>query len=176
MTYRERARNLRPLAALALVALIGAGCSNTSNTDSGSSGTDNHEQAVKFAECMRDNGIRDFPDPDASGQFTIDEVLNGSSLDSSTPAWQSAITACKDLEPSGFTGDTRSAQQQEAALEFAQCIRDNGVRDFPDPGPNDALVDTNRIPSLATSDDLSILNAAMQKCGDFAAAAGVSGP
>ena len=92
-----------------------------------------HEKAVKFAECMRANGVSAFPDPDASGELTIDAVANGSSLDTSTAAFEQAISACKDLEPPGFTGHERSAQQQEAALEFAQCIRDNGVKDFPDP-------------------------------------------
>ena len=33
-----------------------------------------HEQALKFAECMRDNGVKEFPDPDASGQLTIDAI------------------------------------------------------------------------------------------------------
>ena len=76
-------RTLRPLAALAIVALIGAGCSNESD-ENGSAGDTNaasQEQAVKFAECMRDNGITEFPDPDASGELTIDGVVNGSSLD-----------------------------------------------------------------------------------------------
>ena len=75
----------------------------------------------------------EFPDPDASGELTIDGVVNGSSLDPSTAAWKQAIGACKDLQPSGFTGHKRSAEQQTAALEFAQCIRENGVKDFPDP-------------------------------------------
>jgi len=48
------------------------------------------------------------------------------------------------------------------------------VKDFPDPGPNDPLIDTNRIPSTATSDGMSILHAAMQKCRGLAAAAGVT--
>ncbi|TMK23288.1 MAG: hypothetical protein E6G68_00420 [Actinobacteria bacterium] len=34
------------------------------------------EQAVKFAECMRSNGVRAFP-PDASGTFTIETIANG---------------------------------------------------------------------------------------------------
>jgi hypothetical protein len=67
-------RTLRTLAALAVVALISAGCSNApAETSTGSSGGNNtaalHEQAVLFAECMRDNGVREFPDPDASGEF-----------------------------------------------------------------------------------------------------------
>ena len=65
----------RPLAALAMVALISAGCSNApaeTGTGSGNTAAATHEQAVKFAECMRDNGVRGFPDPDASGELTID--------------------------------------------------------------------------------------------------------
>jgi hypothetical protein len=160
-------RTLWPLATLAMLAVIGAGCSNAP-AGSGSGGNSTaamHEKAVKFAECMRANGVSEFPDPDASGTLTIDEAINGSSLDPSTAAWKQAISACKDLEPPGFTGRKRSAQEQEAALKFAQCIRDNGVPDFPDPTPNGPLVDTNRIPSAARNGGMSILNAAMQKCG-----------
>jgi hypothetical protein len=85
------------------------------------------------------------------------------------------MSACKDLEPPGFTGGKVTPQQRTARLEFAQCIRDNGVPDFPDPTPNGPLVDTNRIPSAATPAGMSILNAAMHKCRDFGAAAGVTG-
>ena len=128
-------RKLGPLAALAMVALIGAGCSDEP-AENGNAGNANagQEQAVKFAECMRDNGVSEFPDPDASGELTIDGVLNGSSIDPGAPAWKDAIAACKDLQPPGFTGDEDvTAEEQEARLEFAQCIRDNGVEDFPDP-------------------------------------------
>jgi hypothetical protein len=163
----------RRLAALAVVALIGAGCSNEAAENGGAGNTSaDYENAVKFSECMRDNGVREFPDPDASGELTIDGVLNGSSLDPSTPAWKQAIRACKDLQPPGFTGDHDvSDEEQEARLEFAQCIRDNGVEDFPDPTRDSPLVDTRRIPSAATDAGMTILNAAMQKCGDRAAEA-----
>jgi hypothetical protein len=164
-------RKLRPLAALAMVALIGAGCSNEpAENDTGSNtNAANQEQAVKFAECMRDNGISEFPDPDASGGLTIDGVVNGSSLDPSTAAWQNAIGACKDLQPPGFTGDEDiSAEEQRARLEFAQCMRDNGVEDFPDPAPNGPLIDTTRIPSAAGRGARSIpgFDAAAETCTD----------
>jgi hypothetical protein len=157
-----------------MVALISlAGCSNApAETGTGSSGGNTtataHEQGMKFAACMRDNGVSEFPDPDASGALTIDGVINGSSLDPSTAAWKQAIGACKDLEPAGFMGGKRSPQQQSAGLKFAQCIRDNGVKDFPDPVNGEPLVDTNRIPSAATQGGMGILNAAMQKCRDYA--------
>jgi hypothetical protein len=167
-------RKLWPLAALAIVALSGAGCASEP-AENGRAGNANavQERAVKFAQCMRDNGVSEFPDPDASGELTIDGVLNGSSLDPSGPAWQNAIAACKDLQPPGFTGDEEvTPEEQEARLAFAQCIRDNGVEDFPDPAKGEPLVDTNRIPSSATQDGMTILNAAMQTCGDLAEQAG----
>jgi hypothetical protein len=170
------------LAALALIAigvLISAcGSSSTAGTSTGSGGGNNAapnaQKAVKFAECMRSNGVSEFPDPGASGSFTIDGIVNGSSLNPNTPAFKQALSACRDLEPAGFMGSKRSPRQQDAALKFAQCIRENGVTDFPDPIPNGPLVDTNRIRSAAEPGGMSILRAAMQKCRDVAAAAGVT--
>ncbi len=40
------------------------------------------------------------------------------------------------------------------------------MTDFPDPTPGAPLVDTNRIPSSARPGGMTVLNAAMQKCGD----------
>ena len=167
-------RTLRPLAALALVALLGAGCSNAA-AQTGSTAAATRAQGVKFAECMRKNGVRDFPDPDASGSLTIDQIANGSSLDTNSAAFTRAMSACRDLAPPGFTGVKRSPEQQKAALEFAQCIRDNGVKDFPDPTEDSPMVNTNRIPSAARSGGMDMLHAAMQKCRGAAARAGVTG-
>ena len=133
-----------------------------------------YQKAVKFAACMRKNGVPQFPDPNASGNLTIDAVANGSGLDTSSPAFEQAMSACKTLEPAGFTGSKRSSQQQSAGLKFAACVRGHGVPDFPDPLPNGPLVDTNRIPSAAQPGGMSNLHAAMQKCRDSAAAAGVT--
>jgi hypothetical protein len=161
---------LWPLAALAMVALIGAGCSSGSaengSTSTGSKTATNREKAVTFAACMRDDGVAEFADPNASGELTIDGIANGSSLDPSTAAFKKAISACKDLEPPGFMGHKRSSQEQEHALKFAQCMRNNGVKDFPDPTRDGPLIDTSRIPSAAGRGARSIpgFQAAMQKC------------
>lgn len=163
-------RRLIPLAALAVVAVIAGGCSGESDDDGGAANAKSgQEEAVEFAACMRDHGVSEFPDPDASGELTIDGVLNGSSLDPDSATWQSAIAACKDLQPAGFTGDEDvSDAEQEVRLEFAQCMRDNGVADFPDPGKGDALVDTTRIPSSATEAGMAAINAGMDTCSDLA--------
>jgi len=167
-------RKLPPHAGLALIAMVAVisacGSKAPTATDTGSGGTNNTgtnvEQAVKFSQCMRANGVSGFPDPDSSGQLTIDGVVNGSSLNPNTPAFQQALSACKDLEPPGFMGTERTTQQQEAALEFAQCMRANGVPDFPDPTPNGPLIDTSRIPSAAGRGARSIpgFPAAASKC------------
>ena len=170
-------RKRRRLAALALIAVMVtsiSACGSTAPAGNDNNTAANAQKAVKFAECMRSNGVSEFPDPDASGKLTIDAVANGSSLNTNTPAFKQAISACKNLEPAGFMGSKRSPQQQQAALEFAQCIRANGVKDFPDPTPNGPLLDTGRIPSAAEPGGMSILHAAMQKCSDVAVAAGVT--
>jgi hypothetical protein len=173
----------RLVAAVAMAGVLLVSCSSTSPQGSTNDvGTVNNnsdsarEQGLKFAACMRGNGVKDFPDPDTSGELTIDAIANGSSLDTNSAQFQRAITACKDLEPSGFTGQKRTPEQQAAAVQFAQCIRENGVKDFPDPTTDSPLIDTNRIPSTGTQRGMSILNAAMQKCGDFSTRAGVRGP
>ena len=163
-------RALRAPAALAMVALTIVGCSNepAGNGDAGDTNAGDGDKAAKFSECMRDNGVSEFPDPDASGELTIDGVLNGSSLDPNAPAWKEAIVACRDLQPPVFTGDEHvTDEEQEVRLEFAQCMRDNGVEDFPDPAKGDPLVDTRRIPSAAEEGGMDIINAAMQACRDL---------
>ena len=163
---------LRPLAALAIVALIGAGCSGNGSSG-GSTNATNRDKAMKFAACMRENGVSAFPDPNASGELTIDGIANGSSLDPSTAAFTKAIGACRDLEPGGFMGHKRSAQEQQHGLEFAQCMRDDGVRDFPDPTKDGPLIDTSRIPSAAGRGAHSIpgFQATVEKCRDALAGA-----
>jgi hypothetical protein len=154
------------LAVLAAAALIVAGCGSedAGSATSASAGT---EQAVKYAECMRDNGVSEFPDPDASGELTIDGVLNGTSVDPSSAAWKQATAACDDLQPAGFTGDHDVSDAEQALrLQFAQCMRENGVPDFPDPGRDDPLIDTRKIPSAAGG--LDAINAAADACGDIA--------
>jgi hypothetical protein len=172
-------RTLCPLAALAVLAAIVAGCGSgsagtgNSSATSGASTATAHQKSEKFAECMRANGVSGFPDPDATGSLTIDAIANGSSVDVNSTAFNQAMSACKNLQPPGFTGGNVTPQQRTARLQFARCVRQNGVPDFPDPTPNGPLVDTNRIPSSNTASGMSNLNAAMQKCSQYAAAAGV---
>jgi hypothetical protein len=171
-------KTLWPLAALAMIAVIVAGCGNGSAGTGGSTATSGgnstasiHGKAVRFAECMRANGVSAFPDPDASGELTIDAVANGSSLDTSSAAFEQALSACKDLEPAGFTGTEVSPEKQEVRLKFAQCMRDNGIKDFPDPTANGPLIDTSRMPGSPGALSIPGFKAAQEKCSDVFKAA-----
>ena len=81
---------------------------------------------MKFAECIRAHGVSDFPDPNAKNDFEY-----GVSV--SDAVWKRATTACKDLQPPGTLSSKRTPKQQSASLRLAQCVRANGVKDFPDP-------------------------------------------
>jgi hypothetical protein len=176
-------RRLRPLAALAIVALISmisAGCGSNASSESGAAsstgststastgtGTTNsgattkltaQEKAVKFAECMRANGVPHFPDPDPKGDFNF-------GVDVTVEVWLKAIDACKALKPPGALSAKRTPKEQSASLRFAQCVRDHGVKDFPDPVNGEPLIDTYKIPSSNKPGGMTILNAATDKCG-----------
>jgi hypothetical protein len=115
---------------------------------------------VKFAECIRRHGVPHFPDPDAKGDFVF-------GIDVSPAVWNRAVDACKDLEPPGALSGRRSPKQQSAALRFAECVRENGVKDFPDPADGEPLIDTTRIPSSNRPGGMTILNAATRRCGSI---------
>jgi hypothetical protein len=116
------------LGALALVTACGS-----SSSDEAAPAAD-RDQALEFAQCMRDNGVPDFPDPDADGRFRgVGHEAEGD------PTFRAAQEACRDLAPGGEhenTGDTAFVEQ---VREYSQCMRDNGVPDFPDPDADGRL-------------------------------------
>lgn len=125
------------LAALAVLGLAVAGCGGSSNSSSSApaasgGGSSDSTKLVRYAQCMRQNGVPSFPDP-VNGQLQL-RVTKGGPLDPSSPQFQAAQKACKSLEPPGLqTGSAQSNQQQSQALKFASCMRENGVPNFPDP-------------------------------------------
>jgi len=159
-------RTAMTVTALALITMIGAGCGSSTGTDDagGSGSTESagatREQGVKFAECLRQNGVSDYPDPDASG-----ETRYGVSVP--VGVWTSAVKACKDLQPPGALSMEMTPEEQDDALQFAECVRENGVKDFPDPVDGEPLIDTYKIPSSNEPGGMTILNAATEKCGDL---------
>lgn len=90
------------------------------------------DQGRKFAQCMRDNGIADFPDPGPDGKM-IPEGFDRKKLVSE--AGQKAYQACRELSPNGGERRELDSAEQEQLRQWAECMRANGV-DVPDPDPN----------------------------------------
>jgi hypothetical protein len=136
-------------ASAAALALAVAGCGGSGDSESGSSGSSGSnanptvERAVKFSQCMRENGVTNFPDPDKDGDF----VIGAGGPNRNTPQFRKAQQACKSLEPPGFLKDDPAevAQAQKEWLAWAQCMRKNGIPNMPDPQDGRLRVPRDRI-------------------------------
>jgi hypothetical protein len=100
--------------------------------------SDPADAALAYAQCIRENGYPEWPDPDPEGRFVMRRDHGMSFND---PRRQAAMEACQDLRPPGHGGGMAigpgggaAAMDEETMLEFARCIRSNGVPEFPDPG------------------------------------------
>ena len=142
---RIRARGALALCALALAAsACGGSASNDDGVatlggrgDGGSSSSkdqDPQEALLRYARCMRANGV-DVPDPrrDADGGMVMEGGPGGGGVD---PDFEEADEECRHLLPERGEGPQLSPEQQdaleEAELAYADCMRDQGV-DYPDP-------------------------------------------
>lgn len=116
------------------VASLGDTPSPTASAESkGSSGNDG---GLKYAQCMRDNGIDEFPDPEG-GKLTL-KSEPGSKMDPNSPAWKKAEEACRSLRPEPSEGQKQQMKAQ--GLKYSQCMRDNGIKEFPDPNPDGGML------------------------------------
>jgi hypothetical protein len=119
---------MRRILAIALVlALAGCGSDTANSPTSAPSSMDPHERGVKFAQCMRENGI-DMPDPEPGKGVTMKF-----GKETSREAVDKAMQACREWAPQGMNGGAADPKQEEAMRKLAQCMRDNGVEAFPDP-------------------------------------------
>ncbi|MFV8171642.1 hypothetical protein [Mycolicibacterium peregrinum] len=164
MTNKNSPHVRRPLSTLAMAALIGS--AGLVIAAPAVAGPDGQQQATKYSECMRAHGVADFPNPNAEGQI----AYGGISVSKAT--WQNAVGACANLQPPGWSDAQRTPAQQAAALNFAQCVRDHGVPDFPDPAAaRDPLIDTSRMRGDVSAGSIPELKPAVEACHDFFVAA-----
>jgi hypothetical protein len=130
----------RPFVVFAVLAVLG-GCSSGGADSPGASSGANADgrQALeigrRFAQCARDHGYPDFPDP----------VIDGTKLKYGDwgPAIQeqsraaSEVPECKAIQDQlralGNAGSAPSAADLEKLKQFAQCLRDHGITGWPDP-------------------------------------------
>jgi hypothetical protein len=100
-----------------------AACGGSPSPSTGSTSSN-----LAYAQCMRDHGARNFPDPGGNGQF----VLTG--VNTQSPQFQAALAACKAPYASATSG--QNANAPASGLKFARCMRAHGVANFPDPAAN----------------------------------------
>ncbi|MCE0537839.1 hypothetical protein LWF15_20300 [Kineosporia rhizophila] len=103
------------------------------------SAEDANAALVAYSQCMRENGVPSFPDPE-NGRLQI-RGRQGSDMDPESSSFQAAQQACKDKEPPGIQqGGGPDGQAQENLLAYVSCMRENGVPNFPDPQPDGRLL------------------------------------
>jgi hypothetical protein len=128
-----------------LLALGVAGCGGTGGTDgvatagspgskatssAGPDGLSDQERALKMSQCMRENGGPNFPDP----KFNDGGGVGINVPDGSDPQKvDAAMQTCKQYLPNGGEPEKLDPQRLEQLRKLAQCLRDNGIKNFPDP-------------------------------------------
>lgn len=114
------------------VAIVGCGGTASDSTVTGSGASPSTTAAfVKFAACMRADGVPSFPDPTGGGGI---HISSSSGINPASPAFQAAQSKCRHLLPGGGppTGPP-SAQAKLAVLKVSECMRRHGISGFPDP-------------------------------------------
>jgi hypothetical protein len=128
---------------LSVVSLLQAACSDTPTSAPSVPSTvpgdtpgsaDPQQAALDYAECMRENGLESYPDPQFANSAVI---VGGDGIDPNDPDFVAADEQCAALleaASGGFDGtnDAELQQFQEGILRFAACMREHGI-DFPDP-------------------------------------------
>jgi hypothetical protein len=119
--------------ALALSACGGADDDASAGGGGGISEADVQDAGVKYARCMREQGI-EMPDPQP-GLGGLRGLMTDQDLERQ-PGFRKAEGDCRK-HLAGLTSQISDEQRSEildARLEFARCMRDQGF-DVPDPQP-----------------------------------------
>jgi len=112
-----------------VASLNGASNSPTASTVS----QDPYQQALAFARCMRQHGIK-MADPKQSANGGIEITVGGPGDKPNKAKMDAAQSACQKYAPQGKGARKQGPSDQEfqQALAFARCMRQHGVN-MPDP-------------------------------------------
>jgi len=134
---RRRVRLRRavfPVVAAGVAAVfLATACSSGGGDPSAASttaATTAYQKELAFAQCVREHGVPNYPDPNSQGQLGV----NANTIGVSQTVVQSAENDCKSLLPdSGKRTPAQEKQELAGALKYAQCMRSHGILAFPDP-------------------------------------------
>ena len=125
-------RQARRSAAAFVFAVTGIACALVIAA-CGSSHHSSHNKAssystlIKYSDCMRSNGVSNFPDPEDGGY-----PLRTSGINQQSPGFVSALKACASVQPGGSKLAPITSAQLHQMAEKARCIREHGFPNFPD--------------------------------------------
>jgi hypothetical protein len=150
---------LAATAAAAAIAVLATGCGGSAAS---AAGPPTYAQEITLVGCMRSHGVPNFPDPSASGGYSLTAdgslVGAGGSVNIDSSQAQRAYGDCRHLLPGGpslsqLEQDVQRAAQAQAQalpleLKYSECMRSHGVPNFPSPGqatpaPGSAPVNLN---------------------------------
>lgn len=108
-----------------------AGKGTASTTTASPTPLNDAEMAKRFGDCIRANGIPNFQDPKISTNGGMQLLMpDGVAKDKA----DAAMAKCRQYLPNGGVPPKADPQRVEQARKFAQCMRDHGLPNFPDPG------------------------------------------
>ncbi|MFI1989116.1 hypothetical protein [Actinoplanes sp. NPDC020271] len=105
----------------------GVATANPSATAAGAATAENRDP-LAYSRCMRDQGLTWFPDPDPQGGLT---VHNPDGVDQKKV--EAAEQACRKYAPWEGKSDPMPADDLAKLRDVAQCMRDHGLTNWPDP-------------------------------------------
>lgn len=124
-----------------LLLAASAGCSSPADSGVATAGGDSStgtaapvstkDAALKFAQCMRENGVPDFQDPKFDENGEIEDMSLPKSVKLETA--QAAQEKCQQHLPHGGEPEQMSSEDVKKFREYAKCMRESGVPKFPDP-------------------------------------------
>ena len=150
----------------------GAGVASTGNGKASSATTGNCAgscrltRMVDYARCMHANGVPSFTDPVAVTSPSGKPGWRIGYSGNPTVAILKAEELCKHILPAAAFSDVElTANQQQAWLEWAACIRSHGFPSFPDPTFSRGGV---AVPSLSGEGQTEV-GAAQRACAQYLA-------
>jgi hypothetical protein len=125
---------------------------------------DTAAQGLKFAKCMRAEGI-EMPDPRPDGMVALPAVPAGAGGEAAAKKTDAALEKCREFMPDGGEPPKPSPEDLAKARDYAKCVRENGIPAFPDPDPETGMFTFGK----DATGDLDKLPAATEKCPQFGA-------
>ncbi|RJL29969.1 hypothetical protein D5H75_23780 [Bailinhaonella thermotolerans] len=111
---------------IALTAACGGGSGSGSGAGSGGGGAaaPASDAQVKYAKCMRGNGVPDFPDQIPGSGYSIKDMA----------AYEKAQKACRSQRTAVYGFDELDPEVFDGRVKYARCMRDQGMK-VHDPDP-----------------------------------------